>query len=74
MLLVECKRYSPPNKVSVETARQSYGVVQRDRASAGVIVTTSYFTKPAKEFASGVPYQLFLIDFDNLSNWLRKKI
>ncbi|MFP5262514.1 MAG: restriction endonuclease [Blastocatellia bacterium] len=73
MLLVECKRYTPPNKVSVETTRQLYGVVQQERANAGIIVTTSYFTKPAKDFANGVPYQLFLIDFDYLSQWLNKK-
>lgn len=73
MFMVECKRYTPPNKVSVETARQLYGVVQQERANAGIIVTTSYFTKPAKDFANGVPYQLFLRDFDYLSQWLNKK-
>lgn len=72
MFVVECKRYVPPNKVSVETARQLYGVVQQERANAGIIVTTSYFTKPAKIFANSVPYQLFLRDFDYLSEWIKR--
>jgi Restriction endonuclease len=72
MFLVECKRYTPPNKVTVEIARQLYGVVQQERASGGIIVTTSYFTKVAKQFASTVPYQLFLRDFDYLAQWLKK--
>lgn len=72
MFLVECKRYVPPNKVDVTVARQLYGVVQQERASGGIIVTTSYFTKPAKEFASSVPYQLFLRDYDYLIQWFRE--
>lgn len=70
--LVECKRYIPPNKVGVEIARQLYGVVQHERRSGGVIVTTSYFTRGAKEFAGTVPYQLFLRDFEDLQTWLQK--
>jgi hypothetical protein len=70
--LVECKRYVPPLKVDVSVARQLYGVVQQEQATGGIIVTTSYFTKPAKDFAARVPYQLFLTDFDDLSQWLKK--
>lgn len=72
LFLVECKRYTPPTKVGVEVVRQLYGVVQQERASGGVVVTTSYFTKPAIDFANTVPYQLFLRDFDNLVEWLKK--
>jgi CheY-like chemotaxis protein len=72
MFLVECKRYVPPNKVDVSVVRQLFGVVQQERASGGIIVTTSYFTKPAKDFAASIPYQLFLRDFDYLTRWLKK--
>ena len=72
LFLVECKRYVPPNSVGVEIIRQLYGVVQQERASGGVVVTTSYFTRPAVEFAETVPYQLFLRDFDDLAEWFRK--
>lgn len=70
--LVECKRYTPPHNVDVSIARQLYGVVQQERASGGIIVTTSYFTKPAKEFAETIPYHLFLRDFDDITHWLKK--
>jgi CheY-like chemotaxis protein len=69
--LVECKRYTPPNKVGVEIARQLYGCVQQEQRSGGVIVTTSYFTRCAKEFADAVPYQLFLRDIEDLNRWLQ---
>lgn len=72
--LVECKRYVPPNKVGVEIARQLYGLVQHERRSGGVIVTTSYFTRGATQFAGTVPYQLFLRDFDDLQRWLQRPI
>jgi restriction endonuclease len=72
MYLVECKRYVPPNTVGVDVVRHLYGVVQQERASGGIIVTTSYFTQPAKDFANIVPYHLFLKDFDELSRWFKK--
>jgi restriction endonuclease Mrr len=71
--LVECKRYTPPSKVDVKIVRELYGVVQQERASGGIVVTTSYFTKPAITFANTVPYQLFLRDIDYISQWLRKR-
>lgn len=70
LYLVECKRYAPENKVGVETVRSIYGVVQSERASKGVIVTTSSFTKQALAFASPLMFQLSLRDFDALRQWL----
>jgi CheY-like chemotaxis protein len=70
---VQCKRYVPPNKVDVTDARELYGVAQEERASGGIIVTTSYFTRPARAFADKVPLQLFLRDFDFLAEWLKRQ-
>ena len=71
LYLVECKRYSPPNKVVIEIVRALYGVVQRQRANAGVIVTTSYyFTSGAKEFQEELKYQMHLQDYIVLHQWL----
>ena len=50
LFLVECKRYTPPNKVGVSIVRSLYGVVQEQKANAGIIVTTSYFTTGQKSF------------------------
>lgn len=48
-LIVECKRYSKP--VSIKETRSILGVVSSEKANKGVIVTTSRFTKGAREFA-----------------------
>jgi restriction system protein len=70
LFLVECKRYTPPNKVGVEIVRAVHGVVQQTRATAGVVVTTSFFTRRAEEFRSAVEHQLFLRDYVALQAWL----
>jgi CheY-like chemotaxis protein len=72
IFLVECKKYSPPHKVGVSVARQLYGVVQSERATGGIIATTSYFTDEAENFAKTTPYQLYLRDFDDLTLWIKR--
>jgi restriction system protein len=70
LYLVECKRYVPPNKVGVEIARSLYGVVQTQRATAGAIVTTSFFTAGAESFRREVQHQLHLHDYIALQKWI----
>jgi restriction system protein len=71
LYLVECKRYVPPNKVGVEVVRSLYGVIQTQRATAGAIVTTSYFTAGAQEFQRQVQYQMHLHDYLVLQRWIK---
>jgi restriction system protein len=68
--LVECKKYSAENKVGVKIVREVFGTLQASRATAGLIVTTSYFTRDAKEFAEQVRYQLSLRDYVDIRKWL----
>ena len=70
LYLVECKRYVPPNKVGIEIARSLYGVVQTQRATAGAIVTTSFFTAGAEAFRREVQHQLHLHDYIALQKWI----
>jgi restriction system protein len=70
LYLVECKRYVPPNKVGVEVVRSLYGVVQVHRATAGAIVTTSFFTAGAEAFQREVQYQMHLHDYIVLQKWI----
>jgi HJR/Mrr/RecB family endonuclease len=51
LYLIECKRFSPHRPVGPEIIRSLYGVVEQQRASCGLLVTTSRFTKGAKEEA-----------------------
>lgn len=70
LYLVECKRYAPKNKVGVEVVRAIHGVTNAERATKGVIVTTSSFTKDAIAFASPLKYGIGLHDFETLKSWL----
>ena len=70
LYLVECKRYAPGNKVGVEVVRSIHGVTQAKRATKGVIVTTSWFTKDAIAFASPLKYGIGLHDFEAIKLWL----
>jgi len=70
LYLVECKRYTPPNKVGVSIVRSLHGVVQQQQANAGIVVTTSFFTKGAREFQEDSPHQMHLRDFLSLQEWL----
>jgi restriction system protein len=70
LFLVECKKYAPNHKVGVQLVRALHGVVQNERATAGVIATTSFFTRGAKEFQEDVAHQMKLADYVELQKWL----
>jgi HJR/Mrr/RecB family endonuclease len=69
---VECKRYAPDNKIGVGIIRQVSGVHYLRKPSKSVIVTTSFFTKDAKEEAKRIENQLDLNDFNSIKSWLEK--
>lgn len=62
LYLVECKRFVPPNRVGVHLIRSLHGVVEKLRANAGMMVTTSFFTSGAQEYANELNYTLHLHD------------
>lgn len=70
--LIECKRYNPENKVDVSIVRSLYGVKTYNKATKGLLITSSYFTKDAKEFANNNAWELELYDYNDIVNWLRK--
>ncbi|CAG9262698.1 putative AAA domain-containing protein [Paraburkholderia caribensis] len=72
LFLVECKRYARSNPVQVDVVRSLYGNVQAKKATSGVIVTTSTFTRGAKSFQSQLHHQLQLKDYLNLRDWIAK--
>lgn len=69
LMLVQCKQTANP--VSVEIVREMYGVTMQRRATMGIVATTSYFTRDAKEFQKPVAATLTLRDFEDLTRWLR---
>lgn len=72
MYYVECKKYAPGRPVDVRLVRQLYGVIEADRATAGMLVTTSAFTKDAKRFASTLGYRLSLKDYSGIVIWMKE--
>lgn len=67
---VECKKYSPHRKVSVDIVRAVYGVQRLNRANKSLIVTTSTYTKPAIEEARRIEPEMELKDYESLKAWL----
>lgn len=68
--LVECKRYLPENKVSIGIVQRMLGVVEQHRATQGIIVTTSSFSREAHICAQSSQYRLGLNGYTDLSKWL----
>lgn len=68
---VECKRHSKGKPVDVTIVRALYGVVENDKATAGLIVTTSYFTKDADSFREDVKYRMSFKDYNDLKDWIK---
>lgn len=69
---MDCKKFSQDHPVGVKLVRELYGTVEADRVTAGKIVTTSYFSKEAKEFTETVRYRMSLMDFNEIVRALQK--
>jgi len=71
LTLIQCKRHLAHNKVNVDVVRGLYGVVKRDDASCGMIVTTSTFTRDARSEQQRLEHRIHLADYTDLTKWLR---
>ena len=72
LTLIECKRYLPEKRVSVDVVRGLYGVTESKGATTGLVVTTSSFTKDARSFQDKNKYRIQLADNAALQAWLRE--
>lgn len=72
LCFVECKRYSPDRPVGVRVVRELFGVVSHAKATQGLIVTTSAFSAPARDFAATVPHQISLKAYLDVVDWLAR--
>lgn len=70
LYLVECKHYDPSHKVGVSVIRDLYGVLSKEKATYGIVVTTSDFTKPAQEFQQDIKFQMSLKNFNSIQKWI----
>lgn len=73
LVIVECKRYAEHRKVGAAIVeRFLWTVDRRDRASLGILATTSSFTHDARLLESSNKWRLGLRDYDHLVEWLSR--
>jgi restriction system protein len=70
--LIECKRYADSKPINVSLVRSLYGVVEQERATAGMLVTTTHFTPPAIQFIDSLKNRLAKKDYDDVVKWIKK--
>jgi division/cell wall cluster transcriptional repressor MraZ len=70
LYLVECKHYQKQH-VGVEILRTLYGVVEDKKATAGLLVTSSYFSQPAIDFSQRNEHRLKLADYYKVLEWIK---
>ena len=73
LTIVECKRYAPERTVGINIVeRFLWTIEQKDKASCGVIATTSFFTAGAKALEDEYRWKLKLRDYSHLREWIGK--
>jgi restriction system protein len=71
LCLVDTKRYRPDRKVTVGMVRTLYGTFTHYQTNSAMLVTTSSFTKDAKEFREEHKHQLDLKEYSHIVSWLQ---
>lgn len=67
LVIVECKRWLPPNKVGLAVVERFLHVLrEKSRANIGLIATTTSFSLDAQKYAHDYAYHLKLADYDRL--------
>lgn len=67
---IECKRYNLENPIGVSIVRAFAGAMQNEQVHVGVIITTSRFTKDARELVRAKKYPINLKDMDDIVSLL----
>jgi energy-coupling factor transporter ATP-binding protein EcfA2 len=72
LTLVEAKQHNKSRPVGVSLVRSLYGTLIDHQATSGMLVTTSRFANPAKQFQERHKYQLSLRDYQDVVSWILK--
>ncbi len=67
--IVQCKHWED-YAVGVKVVRELYGIMAAEGADQGILITSSYFTREAENFAYGKPLQL--IQGNELSRLIKR--
>lgn len=69
-IYIQAKRYRPGLAVPVSSVRDFAGALQAHKATKGVFVTTSHFTRAAHDFVGAVSGKIVLINGEKLAGLL----
>lgn len=70
----QAKKYGPEKKVALSHLRELSGIVEKDRATKGVIVTTSSLTRGAIDWVQSDKYRLDAKDGRFVEQWVRSRL
>ena len=70
----QAKKYGPGKKVTLNHLRELSAVVERDRATKGIMVTTSSFTGGAIDWVQSDRYRLDAKDGKFVEQWVRGRL
>jgi restriction system protein len=70
-LLVECKSSPKGRVVGVGVVRALFGVAHAEPSTGGICVSSTYFSREAREFHRASAGRLSLVEGEILRKWLR---
>ena len=68
--LIDCKRKDPGNPIGVGLVRQLLGVLEDERATKGLLVSTTHFSKDARAFEARHRWRLELKEYERVVEWI----
>lgn len=73
---VECKKYAAKRHIGVGIIRNLVGTISTDRVNGGILATTSFFTKDAKDYIleNDLGFQIKMHDFEVIRNFLDRVV
>lgn len=69
-IAIQCKRYAKDSAVSRPDIQRFIGALITEKADEGVFITTSFFTDGAKKAAKASPYQIKLMEREEVFSFL----
>jgi hypothetical protein len=72
LMFVECKKWASNCKVGIDVVQRVHGAAKAGGADKAMIVTTSFFTRPAHQERRRIEKELELADYEKLKAWLER--
>ncbi|MFC2132904.1 restriction endonuclease [Bacteroidota bacterium] len=72
LLLIECKKYRIDRPVGIKIIREMIGTLIIHEATHGIVVSSSYFSKEARDRISKLELNIGLKDHMDILNWINK--